>query len=219
MSYETLRRMIFDICCDELCDDEYVFFDDIGSTLESKPFEDRIDAGENPRVVVREFAKKIVDGRTWTVTIEGKSYRVRFTSNFKGEVASKVQHRHNRNANDRQIKKFRAKAKRTIICIANLEEILAKGKRTRFMRNDDRIKRGITAHEGWRWLYFGEKIKSVGANGSVLVQVAFPDQQKEKGRPNMIYNVAVEGNRYFPSREKQFRQHLAMPGEVDVVLD
>jgi hypothetical protein len=42
--------------------------------------------------------KKIVDGRTWTVRVDGKAYLVRFTSSFKGEVASKVPSRVNRKA-------------------------------------------------------------------------------------------------------------------------
>lgn len=218
MFYEDLKRMILDSCRDVLCNENFIL-DSIDSTAESKPYEERIDAGEYPRAVVREFAKKIVDGRTWTVRVDGKAYLVRFTSSFKGEVASKVPSSVNRNANERQRKKKLSIAKRTIICLANLEKILASGKCTRLMANDDRIKAGITHHKGWRWIYAGDKSTAVGAKGTVLVQMAFPNPEFEKGRPNTVYNVAVEGNKHFPTRQKQFRANLALNGEVDIVLN
>lgn len=219
MMYSDLRRMIFNVCSEEACNDEEIIFDDIGSTPESKPFEDRIDAGENPRAVVREFAKKIVDGRTWTVKVGGKSYQVRMTSNFKGEVASKVPIRMKQTVNPRQRKKFLSIAKKTIICLANLEKILSDGKKTRFITNDDRIKRGKIAHEGWRWIYARDISKATGAKGAVLVQMAFPDPIREAGRPNMVYNVAVKGNMGFPNRNRQFMGNRARSGEVTIYLD
>lgn len=57
MFYEDLKRMILDSCRDVLCNENFIL-DSIDSTSESKPYEERIDAGEYPRAVVREFAKK-----------------------------------------------------------------------------------------------------------------------------------------------------------------
>lgn len=216
MSYDTLRRMILDACSF----DEYAVFDDVYGTPESRRYAARIDAGENPRTVVREFAKQVVDGRTWTVKVNGKSYKVRMTSRFKGEVASKIQKLPSKTASERQKKKFYGIAKRTLVCLANLEEILAKGKYSRPIANDDRIKSAGVAHDGWKWIYVREVSKEPGAKGKVLVQIALTDHENNPQRPpNQIYNVSVEKNRYYPVRAKQFRENAAAKGEVVVVLD
>ena len=149
MSYDTLRRMILDACSF----DEYAVFDDVYGTPESRRYAARIDAGENPRTVVREFAKQVVDGRTWTVKVNGESYQVRMTSRFKGEVASKIPVKLPDYASNRRRKKILGIAKRTLVCLANLEEILASGKYSRPIPNDDRMKVSGIAHQGWHWIY------------------------------------------------------------------
>lgn len=212
-----LRACLYGYPLEEEMDD--FTLDDVYSNELSKPYEKRIDAGENPRMVVREFARTVVDGRIWTVKVGGKSYQVRMTSNFKGEVASKIPMRLHSNANPRQRKKFLSIAKKTIVCLANLEKILADGKKTRFIKNDDRIKRGKIAHKGWKWIYAKDISKATGAHGVVLVQIAFPDQDREKGRPNSIYNVVVEGNTHFSTRKKQFIENGARKGEVSIFLN
>lgn len=35
----------------------------------------------------------------------------------------------------------------------------------------------------------------------------------------MFYEDLIEGNKHFPTRQKQFRANLALNGEVDIVLN
>lgn len=216
MSYDTLRRMILDACSF----DEYAVFDDVYGTPESRRYAARIDAGENPRTVVREFAKQVVDGRTWTVKVNGESYQVRMTSRFKGEVASKIPVKLPDYASNRRRKKILGIAKRTLVCLANLEEILASGKYSRPIPNDDRMKVSGIAHQGWHWIYVKDISREAGAKGKVLVQIALTNYELDKKQPpNNIYNVVSEGNLNFAKRMSQFKKHAAAKGEVVITLE
>lgn len=201
-TYFRLRQILFDSWA----------FDSIRSTVDLAPFFERLDKGEGVFKVIRDYVKTIDTNRNWTVRVGNESYVVRIYKKIAGESSSKI---------PKEKSQAKLIAKRILICLANLENILKDGIKTRFIPNDNRKNiNGVIRHEGWRWIYVREFIEEPGLEGGVIVQLGFPNPEKTSSNPNnMIYNTATSGMSFYEKRAQQFEKFKAAEAEVAITLN
>lgn len=207
IEYFEFRKLIYNAC----------LFDSIPVTEEVRPYLRRVDAGENIFEIVKSYANKVIKkNQTWTVRVEDKVFKVQLTNKLKGELTSKL--------NPVEGEKIENVAKRVLVCLANLETVLREGRRTKFIKNDNRITAsGAIKHKGWSWIYVEDCVEEPGIEGGVLVQINFPgsniENYKGTAPKNTVYNIASQGTFYYNQRMQQFVENEAIDGEVSIVLD
>lgn len=210
MIYETLRDLILDNL-------RYIAtFDDIGITGEVRPYIERIRNGENISKVVREYAAKVTKDRTWTARVDDKTYRINANSTFRGKVGSPFKNK----SGEPHIRL----ATQILICLANINQVLAKGEKTRFVPADGhKDKSGNIKHPGSNWIYAKEHISESGLEGDVIVHILFNksqgEAQKESPAGNHIYHISTEGLGNFSEKSGYFRTNNALRCEVEIVMD
>lgn len=207
-SYMLLRRLILDSCV----------FDVVPRTGLSAPYEDRIDRGESPNVVIRDCIRHVIPvNTTWTVRVGHQTYQLHIKAKVAGEIFSKLR------PAQRDDAKYRNAAKKILRCIASLESVLRDGVKSRFLANDDRPNRhGVIKHKGWKWIYVYDFVEGADVEGAVMVQMGFlPGAQQNTKTPpkNIVYNIITDENTKFPDRQKMADYNQALEGEVSFVLN
>lgn len=211
MSYEDLRRTIH-----ELCRYSYCVYDSVPVTPEARLYFDRLDRGESPEKVVREFAQKITRGQVWTVRVQNKTYKLHLNSKLNGKTGSNFKNKNDKNVIDL--------AKLVITCLENLESVIENGDKSRFIEDDGHVNsHGVPAHPGFKWIYSKDVVEEPDLKGTVMVQMAFPPKgpktQKLSPPRNFVYNVTASGTKRFEEREKMLERNMALQGEVYISLD
>ena len=207
-SYMLLRRLILDSCV----------FDEVPRTGLSAPYEDRIDRGESPNVVIRDCIRNAIPANTtWTVRVGHQTYQLHIKAKVAGEIFSKLR------PAQRDDAKYRSAAKKIVRCITSLESVLRDGTKSRFIANDDRLNRhGVIKHQGWKWIYVYDFVVGADVEGAVMVQMGFlPGAQQNTKTPpkNIVYNIITDENAKFSDRQKMVDHNQAFEGEVSFVLN
>lgn len=186
-----------------------IIFDSIDMKPELLPYFERLDKGDKPNVVIRDYANKFVKLKKFTVSINGKDYPIIINSKFKGKAVTATSPSYSR---QHAVKT----TKRILICLANLDQVLVNGEKTRFVPSSPKKEK----HKGDKWIYAREFIQTPGLRGPVVAEILFPNQSSPsapKGS-DRLYHTTVKGAVGFRARNAVVEKYLANEGEVKITL-
>ena len=188
---------------------ESATFDAIRATVELKPYFDSIDNGVDALKVLKDYARIVTSNKTYSVKVNGTNYRVGFNSQFRSKIAGVT------SGKDHATKVVLVK--RLLICLANLDEVLIKGEKTRMIPDDGHLDvRGRRRHmEGTQWIYAKESCEEDGLKGEVIVQIKFPPENVSK-QSNLVYAINPEGSKTYRDRREVFESHRDLDGTVTI---
>ena len=158
--------------------------------------------GESVYKVLDDFVKNHVGRRSYSVTIDGKTYPVLLKKDIAGKIASGI-----RGKGTKEVMRI---AKLLIVCLSNIDDVLENGRKTKFVRNATEDGK----HGGSKWVYVSDYSVEPGLTGQVTVEIEFP---KEKGRINKVYHISTEGTvGYEEMMEARIVPEFALSGEVTI---
>lgn len=208
MMYSDLRRMIMDVCYGDLCT-----FDSIYVLPELEPWFARVNEANTESEasrILRDYIAQNVKLKNFTVKLDGREYPIVVNSRFKGKVPSAIRTTYT-------IDHLRKTTKKILVCLANLEQVLINGEKTKLVPSAKKHNK----HKGDDWIYAREVIQDPELKGSVIVEILIPKKKKDSNSPigvNLLYHTTVRGASGFGARNGTVSRYLAEEGEVKVTL-
>lgn len=196
MFYDDLRRRIFAACA---CD---FVLDAVGVPPWAMPYIERIEKGENIRSVLYDFVNDHIEQKTFTVNIRGVKYPVVLKPKIRDKLVSGTK--------GRDISENKDLAERLIVGLANLDEILVNGEKSRLVETGYDPK---GRHVGSKWIYVRDVIDDPKIQGSVIVHLEFRTSLNEGNR---VYHMTASGGRRYEDKEKIIERNLALFGEIQI---
>lgn len=193
VNYDLLRRGLVAYCR----------FDDIRGNDLTQEYFDRLDRGEPINKTLRNFIQEHVHLKQFRVNVNGQWYPVKINSDFKGEVCNATKGVETRT-------QAVLVAKRILVCLANLRQVLEDGQKTGFVSS---VKK---KHGGARWLYIKEFCADPGIRGEVVLELRFPISEPGSPRVNTVYHLTARGAKGFRNRLNVVNENSVPKGYIKV---
>ena len=193
MNYDLLRRGLVAYCR----------FDDIRGNDLTQEYFDRLDRGELINKTLRNFIQEHVHLKQFRVNVNGQWYPVKINSSFTGKVGNATQGAESR-------AQAVLVAKRILVCLANLRQVLEDGQKTGFVPSYG------GKHDGARWVYVKEFCVDPDIRGEVILELRFPVSKPGSPMANTVYHLTARGAQGFRDRLNIVNAHLVPRGWVKV---